>query len=163
MKITEWQKDWITVIELKGNIMGGPEEDSLYDKLQELIALGRKKVVIDLSKTEWMNSRGLGILISGLTTMRNNSGELKIAALTQKVRSIMVMTRLITAFDNYEMVEEAIGSFKYLLLRVAKFLSWAFQFLQPGFGIFNIRYTRISLTSYFKIPLILDYCLIWLP
>jgi anti-sigma B factor antagonist len=92
--------------------MGGPEEDSLYDKLQELIALGRKKVVIDLSKTEWMNSRGLGILISGLTTMRNNSGELKIAALTQKVRSIMVMTRLITAFDNYEMVEEAIGSFK---------------------------------------------------
>lgn len=112
MKISEWQKDEVTVIELKGNIMGGPEEDSLYEKLQQLIAAGRKKVVIDLSKTEWMNSRGLGILISGLTTMHNNSGELKLASLTQKVKSILVMTRLITAFDNFETVDEAIKSFK---------------------------------------------------
>lgn len=111
MKITDREDNGIVILELKGNIMGGEDEAVFYDKLRELIEQNKKKVVLDLSKVEWINSRGLGILISGLTTMRNSDGQLKIARVVEKVKSLLTMTRLITVFDSYETVDEAVKSF----------------------------------------------------
>lgn len=111
MKITDREDNGIVILELKGNIMGGEDEAVFYDKLRELIEQNKKKVVLDLSKVEWINSRGLGILISGLTTMRNSNGQLKIARVVEKVKSLLTMTRLITVFDSYETVDEAVKSF----------------------------------------------------
>ena len=65
----------------------------------------------DLAKVDWMNSTGLGILISGLTTLRNNGGELKLANVTEKIQSLLTITKLITVFENFDSVEEAVGSF----------------------------------------------------
>ncbi len=112
MKLFERQDNEVTVLEFKGNIMGGQDGTIFYDKLQDLIKQNRKKVVLDLSKVDWINSRGLGILISGLTTMRNNDGKLKLAAVAEKVKSLLTLTRLITAFEDYDTVEEAVGSFE---------------------------------------------------
>ncbi len=112
MKLLDRQENDVTIIELKGNIMGGKDDSLFYDKLRDLIGQNRKKIVIDLSKVDWINSRGLGILISGLTTMRNNDGELKLAAIAEKVKSLLILTRLITAFEDYDSVEEAVRSFE---------------------------------------------------
>lgn len=112
MKLTDRIVDDVLVLEPKGKIMGGPDATLLHDKLHEFIDQNKKKVIIDLSKVEWMNSTGLGILISGLTTMKNNGGELKLAGVTEKIESLLTITKLITVFDNYDTVDQAIKSFK---------------------------------------------------
>jgi anti-sigma B factor antagonist len=111
MKLTSREENGVVVLEPKGKIMGGPDAIMLHDFLHDLIAQNKKKVVIDLSKVEWMNSTGLGILISGLTTLRNNGGELKLASVTEKIQSLLTITKLITVFENYDKVEEAVKSF----------------------------------------------------
>jgi anti-sigma B factor antagonist len=112
MKLTSREENGIVVLEPKGKIMGGPDATILHDQLHEFIDRDKKKVVIDLSKVEWMNSTGLGILISGLTTLRNNGGELKLARVTEKIESLLTITKLITVFDSYDSVEEALKSFE---------------------------------------------------
>lgn len=111
MKLTDYEKDGVNVLEPKGKIMGGPDATILHEKLYELIEQDKKKVVINLSKVEWMNSTGLGILISGLTTLRNNGGELKLANVTEKIQSLLVITKLVTVFEAFDTVEDAVNSF----------------------------------------------------
>jgi anti-sigma B factor antagonist len=111
MKLTSREELDVVILEPKGKIMGGPDATMLHDRLHDLIKQNKKKVVIDLSKVEWMNSTGLGILISGLTTLRNNGGELKLARVTEKIQSLLTITKLITVFENYDSVEEAVKSF----------------------------------------------------
>jgi len=111
MKLTSREEGGVVILEPKGKIMGGPDATVLHDQLHDFIAQDKKKVVIDLSKVEWMNSTGLGILISGLTTLRNNGGELKLANVTDKIESLLTITKLITVFENYENVEDAVKSF----------------------------------------------------
>jgi anti-sigma B factor antagonist len=92
--------------------MGGPDATVLNDKLHELIEAGQTKVVADLGKVNWMNSSGLGILIGGLTTMRNSGGDLKLANITEKIQSLLMITRLLTVFETFETVDKAVDSFQ---------------------------------------------------
>jgi len=101
----------IVVLELSGKIMGGPDATLLNEKLHALIDDGKSKVVADLAKVNWMNSSGLGILIGGLTTMRNNSGDLKLANVTDKIQSLLMITKLITVFETFDSVDKAADSF----------------------------------------------------
>jgi len=111
MKLTTREDKGVMILEPKGKIMGGPDATALHDKLHELINQGKKKVIIDLAKVDWMNSTGLGILISGLTTMRNNGGELKLSNVTEKIQSLLTITKLITIFETFDSVDQAVGSF----------------------------------------------------
>ncbi|MDZ7766723.1 MAG: STAS domain-containing protein [Melioribacteraceae bacterium] len=111
MKTKVSEKYNAVVIELKGNVMGGPEAQEFSDLLHKLIDEGKKNVVIDLSSVKFMNSSGLGMLISGFTTMKNGGGSLKLAKATEKINSLLVITKLITIFENYDSVDEAIKSF----------------------------------------------------
>jgi anti-sigma B factor antagonist len=111
MKLNHYEKKGIAVLEPKGKIMGGPDATILHDKLHEFIEKGQKRVIIDMSQVEWMNSTGLGILISGLTTLRNNQGELKLANVTGKIQSLLTITKLITVFEAFYSVEDAVNSF----------------------------------------------------
>lgn len=111
MKLSSREESGVVILEPKGKIMGGPDAIMLHDYLHDLINQDKRKVVIDLSKVEWMNSTGLGILISGLTTLRNNGGELKLANVTDKIQSLLTITKLITVFENFDTVEEAVTSF----------------------------------------------------
>lgn len=101
----------VVVLELSGKIMGGPDATLLNEKLHALIDEGKTKVVADLAKVNWMNSSGLGILIGGLTTMRNNNGDLKLANITDKIQSLLMITKLITVFESFKSVDEAVASF----------------------------------------------------
>lgn len=91
--------------------MGGPDASLLNDKLHELIEAGKTKVVVDLGSVDWMNSSGLGILIGGLTTMRNSGGDLKLANITDRIQSLLMITKLLTVFETFETIEEATGTF----------------------------------------------------
>jgi anti-sigma B factor antagonist len=112
MKLTDRVQDGVVVLEPKGKIMGGPDASLLHDKLYEYIKQDMKHVVVDLSQVDWMNSTGLGILISGYTTLRNNEGMLKLANVTDKIQSLLTITKLVTVFEAYDTVEEAIKTFK---------------------------------------------------
>jgi len=111
MKLNHREENGVVIIEPKGKIMGGPESTALHDLLHDLIEQGKIKVVIDLSKVDWMNSTGLGLLISGLTTLKKAEGELKLANVTDKIKSLLAITKLVTIFKSYDSVDEAINSF----------------------------------------------------
>ena len=112
MRLSDREQDGVVVLEPTGKIMGGPDASLLHDKLYEFIEKDKKKVVIDLAHVDWMNSTGLGILISGYTTLRNTNGELKLANVTDKIQSLLTITKLVTVFEAYDTVDEAVNSFK---------------------------------------------------
>ena len=111
MELTNFEKDGVSVLEPKGKIMGGPDATILHERLHDLIEQGKKKVIIDLAEVEWMNSTGLGILISGVTTLRNSEGELKLANVSEKILSLFEITKLAKVFETYDSVDSAIDSF----------------------------------------------------
>ncbi len=100
------------VITLKGNVMGGPDGSGLHNTLHELREKGKNNVVVDLSKVKFMNSSGLGMLISGMTTMRNSGGDLRLANVADRIQSLLIVTKLITVFKHYSSVDEAVQSFE---------------------------------------------------
>ncbi len=112
MKIKEKMVGDVAVLYLSGNMMGGPDTAAVHDKVKSLIADGIKKIVIDLKGVKWMNSSGLGVLMSCLGTATKNEAELKLASVTDKVQSILMVTKLIEIFDTYENADRAVASFK---------------------------------------------------
>ena len=112
MKLSTREVQDLVVLEPKGKIMGGPDATLLHDQLHEYIKQGKKRVIIDLSKVDWMNSTGLGILISALTTLKKNQGELKLANVTDKIQSLLTITKLVTVFETYDSVDLAAASFR---------------------------------------------------
>ena len=111
MRMGEKEQAGVVVLMPKGKIMGGPDAGAVKERLHQLIDDGKKKVVVDLGGVSWMNSSGLGILIGGLTTMRNNGGDLKLANTTDKVQNLLMVTKLITIFESFDTVEEAVASY----------------------------------------------------
>ena len=111
MQIKEQLKDDVALLELKGKLMGGPETIAIHDKVKELINQGINKVVIDLGKVTWLNSTGLGALMGSLTSARTAGGDVKLANVTDKVKSLFMITKLITIFETFDSAEEAIKSF----------------------------------------------------
>jgi anti-sigma B factor antagonist len=111
MKISVVEKYTAAVIELKGDIIGGPHNEEFSSTLRKLIAEEKKNIVVDLAETKYMNSSGLGMLIGGYTTVKNSGGDLKLANVTKKIESLLVITKLSSIFENYSTVEEAVKSF----------------------------------------------------
>jgi anti-sigma B factor antagonist len=101
----------VTVISLKGNLLGGPDAAALNTRLHEVVASGGRYVVVDLAGVEFMNSSGLGLLIGGATTMKTAGGALKLAAASPKVAAIFTMTRLGPVFELHPSVDAAVASF----------------------------------------------------
>ena len=111
MKIKDHFHGKIVVLELNGNLMGGDETTEVHDKVKTLIQEGFVNIVIDLSSVKWMNSSGLGVLMSALSSCKNAGGMLKIANVTKKVESLLMITQLTKIFHNYDSTEKAVASF----------------------------------------------------
>ncbi|MBI4810827.1 MAG: STAS domain-containing protein [Ignavibacteriales bacterium] len=112
MKLFTKEVDGIIVVELEGNVLGGPDATALNDTLHQLLDKKKRKIVVDLSGVESMNSSGLSMLIGALTTVRNAGGDLKIAAAAKKIESLLVITKLTTVFELHHTVKKAIASFQ---------------------------------------------------
>lgn len=104
--------DGVTVIALDGNVLGGPDATALNDTLHTLVEKGRKKILLDLSGVQTMNSSGLGMLLNALTTVRNAGGDLKLAGASKKIESLLVITKLSTVFELHPTVKKAMTSFE---------------------------------------------------
>ena len=111
MRIKTSEKYSAVVIELKGNVVGGPDSEEFGKMLHDFLDQGKKNIVVDLGSVKFMNSSGLGMLISGFTTIKNGGGSLKLANATEKINSLLVITKLITIFENFNSVDEAVKSF----------------------------------------------------
>lgn len=111
MKIKERQSDGVTILEVSGKIMGGPDAELFSTTLKSLIHQGQGRVVVDLAKVTWVNSTGLGILISGYTTLKRNEGEMKLLNVSDRIESIFMVTKLHSVFETYKSEDEAVQSF----------------------------------------------------
>ena len=100
------------VLTFKGKAMGGPSATDLSNDIKKLIDEGKTNVIADLSKVTFMNSSGLGILISTLTSLRNNGGDLKISGASDRIESLLIVTKLITVFDHYKTLDEAVKAYQ---------------------------------------------------
>ncbi|MFZ5516396.1 MAG: STAS domain-containing protein [Candidatus Zhuqueibacterota bacterium] len=111
MNLKEVEIDGIIILQLSGKVMGGPDANLLGEKLHELIDAKKTRVIADLAQVSLMNSSGLGMLIGGLTTMRNNNGDLKLANVTERIKSLLIITKLISIFETYDSVQDAMKSY----------------------------------------------------
>lgn len=102
----------VAVITLKGKMMGGPDMQELHDHVKGLLNDGVKNIVADLSRVKWLNSSGLGALMGALTTIRNEGGDLKLAHASDKIQSLLMITKLMSIFDTHEDVAGAVKSFE---------------------------------------------------
>lgn len=107
MKIKVKEKYEAVILELKGNVMGGEDTKDFNELLHKLIDDGKKNIIIDLSSVKFMNSSGLGMLIGGLTTVKKAEGRLILANVTDKIESLLIITKLITIFETADNVDEA--------------------------------------------------------
>src|ERR1700679_1584594 len=111
MKLTKREVDGVTILDLSGKITLGEGGLTLRDEVRALLAKGSKKIVLNLAEVNYIDSSGLGELVSAYTAVKNAGGELKLLNLTSKVRDLLVITKLVTVFDVKDDEASAVSSF----------------------------------------------------
>ena len=101
----------VYVLMVKGKLMGGTETTEIHDRVKQLTQVGVKKIVLDLGQVKWMNSSGLGALMSSMTTSKSAGGDLRLSSVAEKVESLLIITQLMKIFKTFSTVEEAIKSY----------------------------------------------------
>jgi anti-sigma B factor antagonist len=111
VKLTTRQVGDVSVIDVSGRITLGEGSSSLRDLLRDLIAKGNKKILLNLGEVTYIDSSGIGELVSGFTTISNQGGTLKLLSLTKRVQDLLQITKLYTVFDVHEEEAHALRSF----------------------------------------------------
>ena len=111
MKASTREIDGVTVMDLSGRITLGEGSVVLRDVVRDLLSKGKKKILANLADVNYIDSSGIGELVSAFTTVRNQGGELKLLNLTKKVHDLLQITKLYTVFDVRDDEASAIKSF----------------------------------------------------
>lgn len=111
-KATAREVSGITVVDLSGRITLGEGSAMLRQMVRDLLAKGQHKVLLNLGDINYIDSSGIGELVSGFTTVRNQGGELKLLHLTKKVHDLLQITKLFTVFEVHDNEQQALASFK---------------------------------------------------
>ncbi len=111
MKVNTRQVDGVTILDLSGRITLGEGSVQLRDSIRDLLAKGSKLILLNLADVNYIDSSGIGELVSAYTTVRNQGGELKLLNLTKKVHDLLQITKLYTVFDVKDDEASAIASF----------------------------------------------------
>jgi anti-sigma B factor antagonist len=112
MKIKQNPQGEVMVLELSGKIMGGPDFDKFKGEISALVDGGTNNVVLDMSGVPWINSTGLGILITGYHSLKAAEGSMKICNVKERVLSIFYISQLENIFQVFETLEEAMASYE---------------------------------------------------
>jgi len=104
--------DNIVVMDLSGKLTIGEPVMQLRDALRAQVAEGDSKFIVNLGDVSYVDSSGLGELVSSYTTVRNKGGDVKLLKLTAKIKDLLQMTKLLTVFDVYDDEAKAIASLK---------------------------------------------------
>ena len=111
MKATSRPVNGIMIVDLSGRITLGEGSTTVRDTVRDLLGKGNKKILINLGDVSYIDSSGIGELVSAYTTVRNQGGDLKLLNLTKKVQDLMQITKLYTVFDVKDDESSAIMAF----------------------------------------------------
>jgi anti-sigma B factor antagonist len=101
----------VTIVDLSGRIVLGDGSAGLRDLVHNLVSEGNKKILLNLRNVDYIDSSGLGELVSAFTSMRSQGGELKLLNLTTRVRALLQVTKLLTVFDITDDEATSVKSF----------------------------------------------------
>ena len=111
MKASVRQVEGVIVVDLSGRIKLGEGSSVLRETVKDLLAKGHKKILLNLGDISYIDSSGIGELVSAFTSVRNQGGELKLLHLTKKVHDLLQITKLYTVFDIKDDETEAVRAF----------------------------------------------------
>jgi len=111
LQIIEKDVNGVTVLALLGRVVLGDESNQLRTRLKDFVTEGKPKLVLDLAEVKYIDSAGLGTLVAGFTSAQNKGVDMKLANLTKKFDEQLHITKLVTVFDVYDTVEDAVKSF----------------------------------------------------
>jgi len=113
MKLTKKEVRGVVVVQIHGKVLGGPDEsDKFHRFFKQLIEEGKTDVVVNLKRTPYMNSLGIGMLLGAYTSIRNAGGNLVLAHVIDRIQNILIVTQLAIIFKTFDTVDEAVD---YLL------------------------------------------------
>jgi anti-sigma B factor antagonist len=111
IKLSSRQVGDVTVVDAAGRITLGEGSSALRDTLRDMVTKGQKKILLNLSEVSYIDSSGIGELVSGFTTVTNQGGTLKLLGLTKRVKDLLQITKLYTVFDVHDDEVSAVRSF----------------------------------------------------
>ena len=111
VKLNTRQVGDVTVVDVAGRITLGEGSSALRDALRELVSGGLKKILLNMGELSYIDSSGIGELVSGFTSVANQGGQLKLLNLTKRVKDLLQITKLYTVFEVYDEEAAAIRSF----------------------------------------------------
>ena len=112
LNINERQAGDVTVLDMSGKITIGEGSVALRTAIRRLLEEGKKRILLNLAQVSYIDSSGIGELVSSYTAINKESGQLKLLNLTQKLQDLLTITKLLTVFDVYESEADALNSFK---------------------------------------------------
>jgi anti-sigma B factor antagonist len=111
VKLNTRQVGDVSVVDVAGRITLGEGSSALRDALRDMINKNQKKILLNLGEVNYIDSSGIGELVSGFTTVTNSGGQLKLLNLNKRVKDLLQITKLYTVFDVHEDEAGAIRSF----------------------------------------------------
>ncbi len=111
MDIKERVVGGVSILDLSGKVVRGEGDLQVKERIKDLLADGQRKILLNLAEVTYIDSAGLGSLISSYTTARREGGSLKLVNLTKRIQDLLAITKLITVFETFEGEADALASF----------------------------------------------------
>ncbi|MBX7172781.1 MAG: STAS domain-containing protein [Pyrinomonadaceae bacterium] len=111
LNISERQAGDITILDMDGKVTIGEGSVALRNTIRRLLGEGKKKILLNLAGVGYIDSSGIGELVSSFTAVNKEGGQLKLLNLTQKIQDLLAITKLLTVFDVYESEGDALSGY----------------------------------------------------
>jgi len=112
LNLTERQAGDVTILDMNGKVTLGEGSVALRTTVRRLLGDGKKKILLNLGSVGYIDSSGIGELVSSFTAVNKENGSLKLLNLTQKIQDLLAITKLLTVFDVYDSESDALSSFE---------------------------------------------------
>lgn len=110
MKLETKTVDGISILELEGMVKGGADSDALYETVDSLLEKDQKKIILDLHQVTFVNSSGIGAFIRCYTTVKDSGGVFMIANISEKIESVLYITKLHRVIGLHKTLDDAINA-----------------------------------------------------
>ncbi|MSO48807.1 MAG: anti-sigma factor antagonist [Acidobacteria bacterium] len=112
MQIDERIVGEVIILDLKGKITLNEGDEVLKDKINSLIMQDKKRILLNLAEVPYIDSAGLGEIVRTYTTVNRQGGQLKLVNLTKRITDLLMITKLLTVFETFEVEQDALRSYK---------------------------------------------------
>ena len=104
--------DDVAVLKLRGKLMGGDETEEVGEKVKNIITNGITKILLDVSRVQWINSSGVGMLMACYSSVYNVNGKIGLIKVPEKVKKVMMITQMNKLFDEFVSIRQALTGYK---------------------------------------------------